>query len=561
MSYEIQSKSDFLTGVSLIVRIPESELDHKAMNTIQADLPEFILPFRHKSVDGQAEFTYHTGSHSKLQYLSGERMLKDYAGLWSSIISPLLDCGDWFMNPYSFVLSAEYLYYDKNRNTLCYVYIPSTRRYSGYSALKEMAAEVTRIISVADPDFENRVLRAIMKDFNPNDFLQMLKSYIASNASASNARAASAPAAAHWQEPPQTQCMYLPAPIPAAAPTTAPSPGQWAAATEVTEGYKPPAAREETRGAQQYSPTSEQSGSKIFDKAPPALAASGAPGFSGAPVVAAIPGFTGPPLNNRTPVTNGVQGFTSASINNGTPVTNGAPAFAGAPVNNGAPLAAGAATAPGAPVAPGVSGDIVISMPANGKPAKKTREKPKGKEPAGDKKVKKQKQPTGVTGFLNQQWAEQQEVFRDTLSMPQLVRDPNNSALNGCSTSTDCIEITQSTTQEAGGARLRLVGSAILPQSIDVRIAPGEIFTVGRFDAAIGKKQSSFEFDKKTKAVSRRHAVIERRAEGYSVIDLSSSAGTFLNGNKLPPNTPRELASGSRVSFGNAGADYVWEEN
>ena len=46
------------------------------------------------------------------------------------------------------------------------------------------------------------------------------------------------------------------------------------------------------------------------------------------------------------------------------------------------------------------------------------------------------------------------------------------------------------------------------------------MFTIGRFDANIGKKQSSFEFDKKTRAVSRRHAVIERDTDGYKIIDL-----------------------------------------
>jgi len=60
--------------------------------------------------------------------------------------------------------------------------------------------------------------------------------------------------------------------------------------------------------------------------------------------------------------------------------------------------------------------------------------------------------------------------------------------------------------------------------------------------------------------VSRRHAALERNADIYSIIDLSSSAGTYINGHKLPPNTPFELVNGYRVSFGNCGADYVWEQ-
>jgi len=64
MIYEIESKNDFLTGASLVVRIPEKELDKKALYTIQADKPGFILPFLHRRIDGQVELEYQIGQHS-----------------------------------------------------------------------------------------------------------------------------------------------------------------------------------------------------------------------------------------------------------------------------------------------------------------------------------------------------------------------------------------------------------------------------------------------------------------------------------------------------------------
>jgi len=120
--------------------------------------------------------------------------------------------------------------------------------------------------------------------------------------------------------------------------------------------------------------------------------------------------------------------------------------------------------------------------------------------------------------------------------------------------------ITQSTPIVGSSVYLKYVGNANLPEAIRVDINPGDIFTIGRFDSAIGKKQSNFEFDRKTKAISRKHAVIERGDSNiYKIADLSSSAGTFLDTQKLPPNTPHELVAGMRISFGNLGADYVWE--
>jgi len=106
---------------------------------------------------------------------------------------------------------------------------------------------------------------------------------------------------------------------------------------------------------------------------------------------------------------------------------------------------------------------------------------------------------------------------------------------------------------------LRCIGPSCLPSSIEIDVIPGNVFTIGRFDPCVGKKQSNFEFDKRTKAVSRRHAIIERGKYSYSIIDLSSSAGTYVDGIKIPPNTPYALDSGSRVSFGNMGIDYIWE--
>ena len=80
-------------------------------------------------------------------------------------------------------------------------------------------------------------------------------------------------------------------------------------------------------------------------------------------------------------------------------------------------------------------------------------------------------------------------------------------------------------------------------------------------DSTVYEYTPDFEFDKKTKAVSRRHAVIERQADGsYALVDLSSSAGTFVDGQRLTANVPQVLHRGARVAFGTAGADYVWEE-
>jgi hypothetical protein len=50
--------------------------------------------------------------------------------------------------------------------------------------------------------------------------------------------------------------------------------------------------------------------------------------------------------------------------------------------------------------------------------------------------------------------------------------------------------------------------------------------------------------------LSRRHVMIRRTKEGYEVLDLSSSNGTWLNGERLIPKKPYPLGSASQLRLG-----------
>ena len=51
-------------------------------------------------------------------------------------------------------------------------------------------------------------------------------------------------------------------------------------------------------------------------------------------------------------------------------------------------------------------------------------------------------------------------------------------------------------------------------------------------------------------SVSRTHARLEYRDGGWYVSDLGSTNGTFLNGDRLPPDTATPLAYGANIRFG-----------
>ena len=112
MKYEVHSKYD-LSGATLVVRFPETELDRKALYTIEAEHPDFLVPFHYCVVDNQIEISYQLGNRTKLQYRFGKHETNEYIDLWERVLQPLLDCGDWFLNPFSFVMDVQYLFVDK----------------------------------------------------------------------------------------------------------------------------------------------------------------------------------------------------------------------------------------------------------------------------------------------------------------------------------------------------------------------------------------------------------------------------------------------------------------
>ena len=476
MKYDIKTNSDLFSGSSLTIMIPEEDIDKKALYTIQKDRPDFILPFRLRRVDGKIEVVYLIEAHCRLKYIVGDCSMNEYAALWTSVLRPLLECGDWFMKPYSFVLDAQYLYYNKNKRNLSYVYIPTIQDCSDYGKLKEMAEELARQLSVIDTALENKVLRAIMKDFSPKDFLLTLKSYT----SESSLPEVCIPPA-------------LPEPNPLAQPAEA--------MREITGGH------------------AINCGKKTL------------------------------PLHSEVPDAMG-QG-------------------------------------------------IIINIPEDAGSTKKQKARKKASAKNNAKNTKETKKKNDKTGLFSRKKATDLAVKQEfplmqsscditpsdsqaTALRSQCVHEPytattETALTNGDSSHAHALtplhypgqaaeyfseadDATQYLSAGGNGGKLWLVGSILLPALIDVQIGENEVFTIGRYDAAVGRQQSSFEFERKTKAISRRHSAIERKMDRYSIIDLASSAGTFVNGQKLPPNTPHELSNGCRVSFGNSGADYVWEE-
>ena len=96
-------------------------------------------------------------------------------------------------------------------------------------------------------------------------------------------------------------------------------------------------------------------------------------------------------------------------------------------------------------------------------------------------------------------------------------------------------------------------GLAVYPSGTTTPIAITEDkeFILGRETSGGAERMVDLtNLDGFAMGVSRRHAMIRAAESGYTLIDLNSSNGTWLNGQILVPTFSYEMPSGSNVQLG-----------
>jgi hypothetical protein len=83
-------------------------------------------------------------------------------------------------------------------------------------------------------------------------------------------------------------------------------------------------------------------------------------------------------------------------------------------------------------------------------------------------------------------------------------------------------------------------------------LEPSKRTVIGRLDSSSPQKPDLdlTPFGALEKGVSRMHATIERSEDTLTIVDLGSSNGTHLNGQRLVPDQPRVLRDGDEIRFG-----------
>ncbi|MCU0513688.1 MAG: FHA domain-containing protein [Anaerolineae bacterium] len=88
------------------------------------------------------------------------------------------------------------------------------------------------------------------------------------------------------------------------------------------------------------------------------------------------------------------------------------------------------------------------------------------------------------------------------------------------------------------------------PQPITLN--PGQRMILGRSDpqSTVQPDVDMNPYGAVEKGVSRQHAILEFNEDTLMLLDAGSANGTFLNGQRLPPNQPRVVRDGDEVRLG-----------
>ena len=122
--------------------------------------------------------------------------------------------------------------------------------------------------------------------------------------------------------------------------------------------------------------------------------------------------------------------------------------------------------------------------------------------------------------------------------------------------------LTEETIQKAFKPPKEGIAIYVRDYAAPIEIRKEHEFTLGRL--LTGKLEQDFvnlkPYGGYENGVSRRHALIRHTAEGYEILDLGSTNGTWLNKKRLIPDKPYPLESGAQLRLGRLQIFVIYQE-
>lgn len=126
------------------------KLDDIAVKVIKQDTPDFLVPFKMMSIDGETEIRYEIGEGTRLNYLPESMTKREFVLLLENMIRPFKTCNDWFLDYHCFHLDTNYIFVGKNYTSVKYIYIPDANYAQDEESVLDFFRDFVLNINLSD---------------------------------------------------------------------------------------------------------------------------------------------------------------------------------------------------------------------------------------------------------------------------------------------------------------------------------------------------------------------------------------------------------------------------
>jgi len=113
-----------------VVDIPEgATLDDIALQVIEDDRPEFLLPIQLQEENGQRSFRYNMAAGKALEYFHNEMRKSEFLDFAMRLLSPFVKCKNWFLDYHHLCIDKSFIINDRKGNFV-FLYLPADCMYN-----------------------------------------------------------------------------------------------------------------------------------------------------------------------------------------------------------------------------------------------------------------------------------------------------------------------------------------------------------------------------------------------------------------------------------------------
>ena len=108
-----------------IFQVKENDqLDEIAVRVLRQDCPDFLLPFKTISMDGEMEFRYELADGVRMSYQQPRISKREFVQQMIGMLLPFKNCGDWLLDYHNICLDPQYIFINTKEQAVRYIYLP-----------------------------------------------------------------------------------------------------------------------------------------------------------------------------------------------------------------------------------------------------------------------------------------------------------------------------------------------------------------------------------------------------------------------------------------------------